>query len=78
MAQAQAHFSEADLDSLQAKINTLNLTEGESQALAAMLGGELSQSSEVEPYIYVKTPLGSIRRSFKTPFGTITSARRPS
>ena len=78
MAQEQAGFTEADLDSLQTKITSMNLTQGESQALAALFGGELAQSSDVEPYIAVKTPFGSFKRTFRTPFGSITSARRPS
>ena len=42
-----------------------------------MVGGELGKESDVEPYIRVSTPLGSKTFRIRTPFGTITSARRP-
>ena len=74
----QGSFTDADIESLQQKLAGLSLTQGESAVMAAMVGGELSQASDVEPYIRVSTPLGSKTFRIRTPFGTITSARRPS
>ena len=73
---AQSNFTDADVQGLEGKLNGLNLTQGESAAMAAMVGGELSQATDVEPYIRVSTPLGSKTFRIRTPFGTITSARR--
>src|SRR3954453_16628101 len=57
MAQTQSNFTDADIQSLESKLNGVQLTQGESAAMAAMVGGELSQASDVEPYIRVSTPL---------------------
>jgi len=36
------------------------------------------QTPEVEPYVYVKAGFVKVAVRIRTPFGTITSARRPS
>ena len=71
------NFTEADAQSLSEKISGLNLTQGEANALAATMGGELT-NSDVEPYISVRAGAVSVRVRIRTPFGSITSARRPS
>ena len=50
---AENTFTEADAQSLSEKISSLNLTQGEAAALAATMGGELT-NSDVEPYISVQ------------------------
>ena len=75
---AENTFTEADAQSLSEKLSGLNLTQGEANALAATMGGELTQQSDVEPYIAVKVGPFSRRVTIRTPFGSITSARRPS
>ena len=75
---AEMTFTEADAQSLSEELSSLSLSQGEAAALAALAGGELSQSSDVEPYIYVKAGPVRVGIRVRTPFGTITSARRPS
>src|SRR4051812_6709564 len=77
-AMAQSSFTDADIESLQHKVHGMSLSQGESCALAALVGGELSQASDVEPYIRVSTPLGSKTFRIRTPFGTITAHKPPS
>ena len=59
---AETTFTDADVQTLQEKLDQLSLTEREARALAALLGGELAQPPEIEPYRFVNVGWGGVQR----------------